>query len=288
MKPTLKTVVLWASLLVVIYLAWTSATIEKRETPLRFSEFMARVADGEVRDVTIIDSEIRGHGLDGEGFRTYAPIGYDRYVDVLLANKVAINIERNPRPAWAGMLISWAPFILLIGFWVFFMRQMQSAENRVDFRRHTLGAADLAERMRVSEIINALFVATDARDWARVREVFAGQVTFDMTSLAGGAPAQMTPEAIATAWEDGLAPIERVHHQVGNLSIACGPSEAAASCGGIAYHYRRTRSGRNTRVFVGSYNFQLRRVDGAWRIDLFRYNSKFVDGNLELEKEPPA
>jgi hypothetical protein len=215
-------------------------------------------------------------------------VGYDRYVDVLLANKVAVDIERDQTPAWAHALISWAPFILLIGFWVFFMRQMQSAGNRVDWMRHTQGGADLAERMRVAETINTLFVATDERDWARVREAFAGQVTFDMTSLAGGAPAQMTPEGIVVAWENGLAPIERVHHQVGNLSIACGASEAAASCYGIAYHYRRTRSGRNTRVFVGSYDFHLHRVDGAWRIDLFRYNSKFVDGNLELEKEPPA
>lgn len=50
----------------------------------------------------------------------------------------------------------------------------------------------------------------------------------------------------------------------------------------------RTYSGRNTRVFVGSYDFHLQLRDAGWRIDLFRFKVKFVDGNLELEKEASA
>src|SRR5688572_5634821 len=121
---------LWMSLLVVIFLAWHFAQIQKKETALRFSEFMARVEEGRVQDVTITGNEIKGHGSDREPFRTYAPVGYDKYVDTLLARKVAVTIERDQTPAWANMLISWAPFLLLIGFWVFFMRQMQSGGNK--------------------------------------------------------------------------------------------------------------------------------------------------------------
>jgi hypothetical protein len=150
------------------------------------------------------------------------------------------------------------------------------------------GLGALVERSRISDVINALFVATDARDWARVRRCFADQVTFDMTSLAGGEPATLTPEDIAAAWESGLAPIEAIHHQVGNLSVDVRDTEATAACYGIAYHYRRTYSGRNTRVFVGSYDFHLQLRDGGWRVDLFRFKVKFVDGNLELEKEARA
>jgi hypothetical protein len=144
---------------------------------------------------------------------------------------------------------------------------------------------NLIERERIAEVVNALFVGTDARDWVRVRSCFAPAVTFDMTSVAGGAPAQLSPEQIAAAWETGLKPIESVHHQTGNLSITCTGAEATAFCYGIAYHYRRTRSGRNTRVFVGSYDFHLRNIGAAWQIDLFRFNLKFVDANLELEKD---
>jgi hypothetical protein len=48
------------------------------------------------------------------------------------------------------------------------------------------------------------------------------------------------------------------------------------------------RSGRNTRVFVGSYDFHLQRVADGWRIDLFRSKVKFIDGNRDLENEPGA
>jgi hypothetical protein len=144
------------------------------------------------------------------------------------------------------------------------------------------------ERSRITDAINTLFMATDVRGWDRVRNCFASQVKFDMTSLAGGAPMHLSPQEIAASWEAGLKPIESVHHQVGNLSISWRETEADASCYGIAYHYRRTRSGRNTRLFVGSYDFHLQVQDGEWRIDLFRFNLKFVDGNLELEEDPSA
>ena len=110
MNATFKTVMLWMSLLVVIFLAWHFAQIQKKETALRFSEFMARVEEGRVQDVTITGNEIKGHGSDREPFRTYAPVGYDKFVDALLAKKVAVTIERDQTPTWANMLISWAPW----------------------------------------------------------------------------------------------------------------------------------------------------------------------------------
>src|SRR5262245_58190914 len=116
---------LWMSLLVVIFLAWHFAQIQKKETSLKLSEFMAKAEGGQVSEVTITGNEIKGKDTNRESFRTYAPVGYEKYVDTLLAKKVAVNIERDQTPAWANMLISWAPFLLLIGFWVFFMRQMQ-------------------------------------------------------------------------------------------------------------------------------------------------------------------
>jgi cell division protease FtsH len=131
-NATFKTIMLWMSLLVVIFLAWHFAQIQKKETPLDFSDFMAKVEASEVQDVTITGNEIKGHlvGNNKEAFKTFSPLGYDKYVDSLLAKKIKVKIERDQTPAWANMLISWAPFILLIGFWVFFMRQMQSGGNK--------------------------------------------------------------------------------------------------------------------------------------------------------------
>jgi cell division protease FtsH len=121
---------LWLSLLVVIFLAWHFAQIQKKETPAKFSEFMQQVEAGQVKDVTITGNEIKGHFVAGEAFRTFAPQGYDKLVDALLAKKVPVSYQPDQTPTWANMLISWAPFLLLIGFWIFFMRQMQSGGNK--------------------------------------------------------------------------------------------------------------------------------------------------------------
>jgi 3-phenylpropionate/cinnamic acid dioxygenase small subunit len=145
---------------------------------------------------------------------------------------------------------------------------------------------DLVERDRIGTTIDRLFRATDARDWSLVRECFAESVHFDMTSLAGGQPARLSPAEITAGWEAGLLPLDALHHQTGNLEVSRSGDEASATCGGTAWHYRRTRSGRNTRIFVGRYEFHLVRSGGRWRIDGFRYDSKFVDGNLELDREP--
>jgi cell division protease FtsH len=129
-NATFKTVLLWLSLLAVIFLAWHFAQIQKKETPLKFSEFMTQAEAGQVQDVTITGNEIKGHLANQEAFRTYAPLGYDKLVDTLLAKKITVNYQPDQTPTWANMLISWAPFILLIGFWIFFMRQMQSGGNK--------------------------------------------------------------------------------------------------------------------------------------------------------------
>jgi len=73
-------------------------------------------------------------------------------------------------------------------------------------------------------------------------------------------------------------------HQAGNFRVTVHDDTADAFCYGMASHYLPNPSGRNTRVFVGSYDFGLRRQDARWRIDRFRFNLKYVDGNLELEK----
>jgi hypothetical protein len=142
----------------------------------------------------------------------------------------------------------------------------------------------LVEKDRIIDTINQLFIATDNRDWATVRGCLADTVLLDTTSLAGGRPSRMTAEEVAAGWEQGLRPIEAVHHQTGNYRVDVEGDEATAFCYGIASHYRKNRSGRNTRVFVGSYDFHLQRSEGRWQIDSFRFNLKYQEGNTVLER----
>jgi hypothetical protein len=142
----------------------------------------------------------------------------------------------------------------------------------------------LADKQEIMEVITELFIATDERDWPRVIDCFTQQVLFDMSSLTGAKPWTMASTDIAAGWERGLAPLAAVHHQAGNFRIRLHGDEAAAFCYAIASHYRPNPTGRNTRVFVGSYDVGLRRDGPRWRIDRFRFNLKYVEGNLELEK----
>src|SRR4051812_11248356 len=119
------------------------------------------------------------------------------------------------------------------------------------------GVTDLVARQQITDCIVKLFVSTDNRDWPGVRACLTDAVYFDMTSLAGGQPATVPAEQIVAGWTQGLAPIESVHHQAGNFQITVRGNEADATCYAIALHYRRTASGRNTRTFVGSYDFTV-------------------------------
>jgi hypothetical protein len=143
----------------------------------------------------------------------------------------------------------------------------------------------LIEKDRVIDTINQLFIYTDQRDWTGVRSVLAETVLLDMTSLVGGQPSRLTGEQVAAGWKEGLRPIEQVHHQAGNYRVDIDGDQASGFCYATASHYRKTRSGRNTRTFVGSYDFHLRQSGGRWRIDSFRFNLKYLDGNTSLETD---
>lgn len=141
----------------------------------------------------------------------------------------------------------------------------------------------LIDKAAIVDTINKLFIATDERDWEAVKQCLSPQVHFDMTSLAGGEPANLTPQQIVESWEKGLRPLTAIHHQAGNYRITLSADRAVAFCYGIASHYLPNPSGRNTRTFVGSYDFHLERDGAAWRISSFRFNLKYVDGNAQLE-----
>src|SRR6267143_1470769 len=96
---------LWMSLLVVIFLAWHFAQIQKKETPLKFSEFMDQVEAGQIADVTISGTDIRGHTTSREPIKTTVPPGYDKYVDALRAQKFQKLGGRIPK----GVLLMGPP-----------------------------------------------------------------------------------------------------------------------------------------------------------------------------------
>jgi cell division protease FtsH len=137
LNSTLKSLLFWVLLVVLGMLIWTysSTWAGRNETKISFTEFLQRVQDQQVASVTITGNDIVGEMKAGKGdagkFRTYAPEGhYNGLANELRTNGVVIEAEREAVSPWATLLYSWAPILLMIGFWIFIMRQMQSGGNK--------------------------------------------------------------------------------------------------------------------------------------------------------------
>jgi len=140
-------------------------------------------------------------------------------------------------------------------------------------------------RQQVEDCVVRLFVATDERDWPTLVGCCTSPMTLDMTSMVGGEPQQMTPQQVADAWAAGFAPIDHVHHQIGNLRTRVDGDRATVRAHGFALHHRAgVQDGPRTRLFVGTYTLELAQGDDAqWRVSLLRFTLKFIDGRLDLE-----
>ncbi len=129
-----KNLALWfiiGLLLVALFNLFEGASRNEFATKLAFSEFLSNVENGEVSDVIIQGNEISGHFSDGRGFTTYAPDDA-KLVDRLSSKNVLIRAapQEGSSPGLLDILISWFPMLLLIGVWIFFMRQMQSGGGK--------------------------------------------------------------------------------------------------------------------------------------------------------------
>ena len=97
---------------------------------LPFSTFMSEIDKGNITSVDIRGNEIQGTFANGTKFRTYSP-NYPNLVEKLNGKGVSITAGpvEDKMPSLFGVLLSWFPMILLIGVWIFFMRQMQGGKG---------------------------------------------------------------------------------------------------------------------------------------------------------------
>ena len=129
-----KNLALWiviGLLLVALFNLFQTSSSRGPQSTLAFSDFLTDVNRGQVTDVTIQGNNIIGHFTDGRAFTTYAPS------DPGLVNRLVdkgVRITAAPLddnvPSLFGVLVSWFPMLLLIGVWIFFMRQMQGGGGR--------------------------------------------------------------------------------------------------------------------------------------------------------------
>jgi cell division protease FtsH len=100
-------------------------TPQNPRTSMTYTEFWSSVENGAINKVTIQGDKILGSGQDGRPFMTVAPDDTE-LIPMLRKSGVDISVKEPDRESlWMSIFISWFPMLLLIGVWIFFMRQMQ-------------------------------------------------------------------------------------------------------------------------------------------------------------------
>jgi cell division protease FtsH len=112
-------------------LLWNvTGPFQARDKAITFSEFVKQLDEGQVQKVALTGNEILGTSKTGDKFRTYAPPQYEGLGNKLIERNVEVSAKPETTSPWATFLYAWAPILIMIGFWVFFMRQMQSGGNK--------------------------------------------------------------------------------------------------------------------------------------------------------------
>jgi len=135
LSPFYQKLALWLVFGLIFVFMWTY--FNKTGQPTReiaYSDFLERVEQGLVRGIRIEGEKITGEYVGGEGansrFKTYMPRDAD-LIRLLREKRVNIKVDLPEKNSYImQFLLSWAPVLLLIGLWIFFMRQMQSGGSK--------------------------------------------------------------------------------------------------------------------------------------------------------------
>ena len=124
----------WAVIAVLLFLLFNlfqNPDGRRPVTEVSYSQFLERVERGEIKSVIIRENQITGQMTDGRPFITHAPANDPDIIKSLRAKKVEIRVKPREEPGLLpSLLLSWFPILLMIGVWLFFMRQMQSNSGK--------------------------------------------------------------------------------------------------------------------------------------------------------------
>ncbi len=134
MNSTVKQLLLWVSLIACLLILWqyvAKTTGGGKEDQISVSQLLNDSDAGKVQDVTVDANQVTGHYKDKkESFHTIIPSNYPDLYKSLREHGVAINIKDQTPSVWMNALIGLLPVALLLGLFLFMMRQMQSGGNK--------------------------------------------------------------------------------------------------------------------------------------------------------------
>ncbi len=126
MNDLTKNIILWVIVAVILMSVFNNLSTQKSETKIAYSEFIESVKQSQVNEVQIQGRTITGTTISNSHFVTYSPeTDNTAMIGDLMKNGVKIVGKPMEQSIWTQIFISWFPFLLIIGLWIFFMRQMQ-------------------------------------------------------------------------------------------------------------------------------------------------------------------
>lgn len=141
-----------------------------------------------------------------------------------------------------------------------------------------------AHKIELTELANKLFMYCDAKQWHKMlEEVFTETIWFDGSSVGAGEPKTISADEVCKMWDTGFAGLDGVHHQAGHYIISIHNDKADIYGYAVASHYKREVTKGNTRTFTGTYELKAQLGSNGWRLTQFKYNLKFMDGNIAFE-----
>ena len=129
-NSTLKSIAIWVAIALILMTIFNQFSgTSKNETALVYSQFMEQVKEGKIAKVEIDNHKIKGTTSEGKKFNTYAPTDPWLVSDLLKNNVIVEAKPEEQQSVLMSIFISWFPMILLVGVWIFFMRQMQGGSK---------------------------------------------------------------------------------------------------------------------------------------------------------------
>ncbi|CAA6817338.1 MAG: Cell division protein FtsH (EC [uncultured Thiotrichaceae bacterium] len=132
MNDLTKNILIWLGIALMLILVFQKFQPPGQPSrPLNYTQFIKEVKRGNIESVDIQNQTIIAKTKSGEKYSTYMPANDPKLIDDLLANDVEVTAAAPAeRSLLWDIIISWAPFLLIIGLWIYIMRQMQGGGGR--------------------------------------------------------------------------------------------------------------------------------------------------------------
>ena len=133
MNSTVKQILIWVVLIAAVLCLWTLVSKNvggQHDQAISYSDLLHKAQDGKIKDVVIDGNTVTGHLTNNDQFHTTVPANDPEMYPLLMSHGVSITNKDQNGNYWVSMLVSVAPFALLLGLWFFLLRQMQSGGNK--------------------------------------------------------------------------------------------------------------------------------------------------------------